>query len=71
MNGTRINGRLVTSGRLHPGDELSIAHLRYRLDGSAAALAAGDVETRGSGAADLDQSLSADSVPRIDDSSVV
>jgi pSer/pThr/pTyr-binding forkhead associated (FHA) protein len=31
-NGTLINGRGVESGRLRPGDELSIAHLRYRLE---------------------------------------
>ena len=29
-NGIRINGRRVESGRLRLGDELSIAHLRYR-----------------------------------------
>jgi hypothetical protein len=31
-NGIRINGQRVESGRLRPGDELSIAHIRYRLD---------------------------------------
>lgn len=30
-NGVRINGRWVESGRLMPGDELAIAHLRYRV----------------------------------------
>jgi hypothetical protein len=30
-NGTRINGRGVASGRLVPGDELAVAHLRFRL----------------------------------------
>jgi pSer/pThr/pTyr-binding forkhead associated (FHA) protein len=30
-NGTLINGRRVEAGRLRPGDELSIANLRYRL----------------------------------------
>src|SRR5262245_55137714 len=36
-NGTRINGRRIEAGRLRPGDELSIAHIRYRLmRGSAA-----------------------------------
>jgi FHA domain len=30
-NGVRINGRRAESGRLRPGDELSIAELRYRL----------------------------------------
>lgn len=32
-NGIRINGQRVETGRLRPGDELSIAHIRYRLDG--------------------------------------
>jgi pSer/pThr/pTyr-binding forkhead associated (FHA) protein len=31
-NGIRINGQRVEAGRLRPGDELSIAHIRYRLD---------------------------------------
>jgi pSer/pThr/pTyr-binding forkhead associated (FHA) protein len=31
-NGVRINGQRVEVGRLRPGDELSIAHIRYRLD---------------------------------------
>src|SRR6476661_10870026 len=31
-NGIRINGQRVEIGRLRPGDELSIAHIRYRLD---------------------------------------
>jgi len=31
-NGIRINGQRVEMGRLKPGDELSIAHIRYRLD---------------------------------------
>jgi predicted component of type VI protein secretion system len=31
-NGIRINGKQVEVGRLNPGDELSIAHLRYRFD---------------------------------------
>jgi pSer/pThr/pTyr-binding forkhead associated (FHA) protein len=31
-NGTRINGRRVDRGVLRPGDELSIAHCRYRLE---------------------------------------
>jgi predicted component of type VI protein secretion system len=31
-NGIRINGQRVEIGRLRPGDELSIAHLRYRLE---------------------------------------
>ena len=31
-NGIRINGIRVETGRLRPGDELSIAHFRYRLE---------------------------------------
>jgi predicted component of type VI protein secretion system len=31
-NGIRINGQRVEVGRIRPGDELSIAHIRYRLD---------------------------------------
>jgi pSer/pThr/pTyr-binding forkhead associated (FHA) protein len=31
-NGTRINGRSAQAGRLRAGDELSIAHLRFRLE---------------------------------------
>jgi predicted component of type VI protein secretion system len=31
-NGTLINGRQVLSGRLRPGDVLSIAGIRYRLE---------------------------------------
>lgn len=31
-NGVRINGQRVEVGRLRPGDELSIAHIRYRLE---------------------------------------
>jgi predicted component of type VI protein secretion system len=31
-NGTLINGRRVEAGRLRPGDVLSIADLRYRLE---------------------------------------
>ena len=34
-NGIRINGQRVETGRLRPGDELSIAHIRYRLEGEA------------------------------------
>ena len=32
-NGTRINGQRVDQGELRPGDELSIAHCCYRLEG--------------------------------------
>jgi pSer/pThr/pTyr-binding forkhead associated (FHA) protein len=32
-NGIRINGTRVETGTLRPGDELSIAHIRYRLEG--------------------------------------
>jgi pSer/pThr/pTyr-binding forkhead associated (FHA) protein len=31
-NGILINGMRVETGRLKPGDELSIAHIRYRLE---------------------------------------
>ena len=31
-NGTQINGERVTVGRLRVGDELTIAHFRYRVD---------------------------------------
>ena len=31
-NGVRINGTRVETGKLRPGDELSIAHIRYRLE---------------------------------------
>ena len=31
-NGIRINGERVEMGRLRPGDELSIAHIRFRLE---------------------------------------
>ena len=31
-NGIRINGQRVEDGRLRPGDEISIAHMRYRLE---------------------------------------
>ena len=31
-NGIRINGQRVEIGRLRSGDELSIAHIRYRLE---------------------------------------
>src|ERR687885_2239056 len=31
-NGIRINGQRVEAGRLRPGDELSIAHIRYRME---------------------------------------
>jgi pSer/pThr/pTyr-binding forkhead associated (FHA) protein len=38
-NGTQINGRRVEAGRLRSGDELSIAHLRFRLEPGPADLA--------------------------------
>jgi pSer/pThr/pTyr-binding forkhead associated (FHA) protein len=31
-NGTWINGRRIETGLLHPGNELAIAHLRFRLE---------------------------------------
>src|SRR5919199_3556359 len=36
-NGIRINGQRVEAGRLRPGDELSIAHIRYRMENGAGA----------------------------------
>jgi len=33
-NGIRINGQRVEMGRLRPGDELAIAHIRYRFENS-------------------------------------
>lgn len=45
-NGIRINGQRVEFGRLRPGDELSIAHIRYRLEnghGHEATIAANDL----------------------------
>ena len=41
-NWTMINGRRVEAGRLRPGDELSIAHLRYRLEQGQAGRARAD-----------------------------
>ncbi len=35
-NGIRINGHRVEEGRIRVGDELSIAHIRYRLDDGSA-----------------------------------
>jgi predicted component of type VI protein secretion system len=35
-NGIRINGQRVEAGRIRPGDELSIAHIRYRREGGEA-----------------------------------
>jgi pSer/pThr/pTyr-binding forkhead associated (FHA) protein len=35
-NGTWINGQRVERGRLKPGDEMSIAHIRYRLEAAPA-----------------------------------
>jgi pSer/pThr/pTyr-binding forkhead associated (FHA) protein len=42
-NGTWINGRRVEAGRLEPGDEIAIAHIRYLL-GEAATLCAAEAE---------------------------
>jgi pSer/pThr/pTyr-binding forkhead associated (FHA) protein len=52
-NGTRINGRLSEAGRLRAGDELAIAHLRYRLEVDQADLTeATTLAPSGGGAAD-------------------
>jgi predicted component of type VI protein secretion system len=40
-NGTRIDGQRVSSGRLRPGDELAIAHYRYRLEADQVTAVAG------------------------------
>ena len=40
-NGIRVNGIRMETGRLHPGDELSIAHLRYRFKDAVEAIASG------------------------------
>ena len=41
-NGIRINGMRVEMGSLRPGDELSIGHIRYRLEGEENTEQAGD-----------------------------
>src|SRR5262245_27942504 len=41
-NGIRINGMRVETGRLRTGDELSIAHIRYRLEGDEDSVQASD-----------------------------
>jgi pSer/pThr/pTyr-binding forkhead associated (FHA) protein len=38
-NGTRVNGQRVESGWLGPGDELEIAHFRFRVEDGWARLA--------------------------------
>jgi pSer/pThr/pTyr-binding forkhead associated (FHA) protein len=48
-NGTRINGRLMESGRLRAGDELAIAHCRYRLEVDHANLTAVTTPSPGAG----------------------
>lgn len=32
-NGVRVNGRIVDEQGLHPGDEVAIGHVLYRVDG--------------------------------------
>lgn len=32
-NGIRVNGKRVTEGRLHPGDELTVGNFRYQVCG--------------------------------------
>src|SRR5262245_2608581 len=48
-NGIRINGMRVETGRLRPGDELSIAHIRYRLEDEEKSEQASDPAIRGQG----------------------
>lgn len=45
-NGIRINGMRVETGSLRAGDELSIAHFRYRLEGDDDSEQASDPTTR-------------------------
>jgi hypothetical protein len=45
-NGIRINGMRVETGTLRPGDELSIAHIRYRLEGEEKSDQASDLAIR-------------------------
>ena len=45
-NGIRINGMRVETASLRPGDELSIAHIRYRLEGEADSEQASDPAIR-------------------------
>ena len=45
-NGIRINGMRVETGSLRLGDELSIAHIRYRLAGEADSEQASDPAIR-------------------------
>ena len=50
-NGIRINGQRVEKGRLRPGDELSIAHIRYRFeDGNGQEMTVADSMTDRNGA---------------------
>jgi hypothetical protein len=46
-NGIQINGMRVEAGSLRPGDELSIAHFRYRLEGEEDFEQASDPAIRG------------------------
>jgi hypothetical protein len=48
-NGIWINGMRVETGRLSPGDELAIAHIRYRLEGEEKSEQANDPEIRDQG----------------------
>lgn len=61
-NGIRINGQRVEIGRIRVGDELSIAHIRYKLE-----TGGGHDRTL----ADSSSSASALHVPRPDDSPVL
>jgi pSer/pThr/pTyr-binding forkhead associated (FHA) protein len=46
-NGIRINGMRVETGKLRPGDELSIAHIRYRLEGEEDSARSSNLAIRG------------------------
>lgn len=60
-NGIRINGQRVEIGRLRPGDELSIAHIRYRLDDGV-----GHEQTLADHSPDRDALSPSPGMPRVD-----
>ena len=66
-NGIRINGQRVEKGRLRPGDELSIAHIRYRFEdgnGQEMTMAAPADELNGSHPRDRDRDRDREHHPR-------